>query len=126
MATIPPPSLSTPPSGLASPSTRPSGSLGAAQTRDASRHHTRTRAPSRRWVRHRHPHFPLRPAASHHHPPASAPTVETITDSTARIRAGVLPAQSHVRREFPNSAPATFQLATSLTAADTFEDGTPA
>jgi hypothetical protein len=57
--------------------------------------------------------------------PPYAATVENIADSTARIRAGVLPAQIHVRVEFPNSAPATFQLATSLTAADTFEDGTP-
>jgi hypothetical protein len=57
--------------------------------------------------------------------PPYAATVEDITDSTARIRAGVLPAQIRVRVEFPNSTPATFQLATSLTAADTFEDGTP-
>ena len=57
--------------------------------------------------------------------PPYAATVENITDSTARIRAGVLPAQIRVRVEFPNSAPATFRLATSLTAADTFEDGTP-
>jgi uncharacterized protein YfaT (DUF1175 family) len=51
--------------------------------------------------------------------------VESIADSTARIRAGVLPAQIRVRVEFPHSAPATFQLATSLAAADTFGDGTP-
>jgi uncharacterized protein YfaT (DUF1175 family) len=57
--------------------------------------------------------------------PSYAATVENVADSTARIRAGVLPAQIHVRVEFPGFPPATFQLATSLTAADTFEDGTP-
>jgi|SRR5271157_704623 len=57
--------------------------------------------------------------------PPYAAMVESIADSTARIRAGVLPAQIHVRVEFPNSPPATFQLATSLAAADTFQDGTP-
>ena len=57
--------------------------------------------------------------------PSYAATVENVTDSTAGIRAGVLPAQIHVRVEFPNFAPATLQLATALTAADTFQDGTP-
>jgi uncharacterized protein YfaT (DUF1175 family) len=57
--------------------------------------------------------------------PSYAATVENATDSTTRIRAGVLPAQIHVRVEFPNFPPATLQLATSLAAADTFQDGTP-
>ena len=57
--------------------------------------------------------------------PPYAATVESITDSTARIRASVLPAQIRVRVEFPNSPPATFRLATSLAAADSFQDGTP-
>src|ERR1017187_10518981 len=57
--------------------------------------------------------------------PPYAATVEDLTDSTAHIRAGVLPAQIHVRVEFPNSPPATFRLFSSLTVADTFQDGTP-
>src|SRR5664279_6527220 len=57
--------------------------------------------------------------------PPYAATVEDITDSTARIRAGVLPAEIRVRVEFPNSPPTTLPLTTSLTAADTFQDGTP-
>jgi uncharacterized protein YfaT (DUF1175 family) len=51
--------------------------------------------------------------------------VENIADSTARIRAGVLPTQIRVRVEFPHSPPATVQLATSLAATDSFQDGTP-
>src|ERR1039457_7721507 len=42
--------------------------------------------------------------------PSYAATVENVTDSTAGIRAGVLPAQIHVRVESPNFAPATLQL----------------
>ena len=57
--------------------------------------------------------------------PFYAATLEKVGDSTARIRAGVLPAQIRVRVEFPSFPPATLQLATSLTAADTFQDGTP-
>jgi hypothetical protein len=57
--------------------------------------------------------------------PPYAATVEDITDSTARIRVGVLPAEIRVRVEFPNIPPATLRLAASLTAADTFQDGTP-
>ena len=57
--------------------------------------------------------------------PPFAATVEDAGDSTARIRAGVLPAQIHVRVEFPGFPAAALQLATSLTAADTFHDGTP-
>ncbi|MGA2194397.1 MAG: DUF1175 family protein [Bryobacteraceae bacterium] len=57
--------------------------------------------------------------------PPFAATVEDVGDSSARIRAGVLPAQIHVRVEFPGFPPATLQLATSLAAADTFRDGTP-
>src|ERR1039458_1826868 len=57
--------------------------------------------------------------------PSYAATVENVGDSTACIRAGVLPAQIHVRVEFPGFPPAMLQLATSLTVADTFQDGTP-
>jgi uncharacterized protein YfaT (DUF1175 family) len=57
--------------------------------------------------------------------PSYAATVENAGDSSACIRAGVLPAQIHVRVEFPGFPPATLQLATSLSVADTFRDGTP-
>jgi uncharacterized protein YfaT (DUF1175 family) len=57
--------------------------------------------------------------------PSYAATVENAGDSSARIRAGILPAQIHVRVEFPGFPPATLQLATSLSVADTFRDGTP-
>src|SRR5271157_1610496 len=57
--------------------------------------------------------------------PSYAATVENVTDTTARVRAGVLPAQIYVRIEPTGFPPATLQLATSLDAADTFRDGTP-
>src|ERR1039458_5966498 len=57
--------------------------------------------------------------------PSYAATVENVGDTTACIRAGVLPAQIHVRVDFPGFPPATLQLATSLTVADTYQDGTP-
>src|ERR1035441_1298316 len=57
--------------------------------------------------------------------PSYAASVENVGDSTACIRAGVLPAQVHVRVEFLHFPPATLQLTTSLSAADTFQDGTP-
>jgi len=57
--------------------------------------------------------------------PPYAATVEDLTDSNARIRAAVLPAQISVRLEFPNFPPSVLPLTTSLAAADSFQDGTP-
>ena len=57
--------------------------------------------------------------------PPYAATVESVGDSTARIRAGVLPAQMRVRVEFPNSPPVVFPLSTTPAIADSYQDGTP-
>ena len=57
--------------------------------------------------------------------PPYAASVEDAGDSSARIRAGVLPGPVHVRVAFPGSPAVTFELSATLPAADTFEDGTP-